>query len=115
MPLKFLGVHVFKGVYKRDYLDHLIENLTGKMDGWRSKLLNLASKTILVQDVLNSTAIHLLSVLNPKNSMCNLIQSKITCFLWDSLEVKDIIGVPRIRFINQKLFVVLGLILSMLL
>jgi hypothetical protein len=62
-PIKYLGLPLHFEKLKREDLQPLIDSLLKRVAGWRGKLLSLEAKRILIQTVMSSIPIYMLSFL----------------------------------------------------
>jgi hypothetical protein len=60
-PIKYLGFPLHFEKLKRKDLQHLIDSLLKRMTGWRGKLLSLEARGLLIQTVLASIPIYMLT------------------------------------------------------
>jgi hypothetical protein len=60
-PIKYLGLSLHFEKLKMEDLQHLIDSLLKRMIGWRGKLLSLEARRLLIQTVLVSIPIYMLS------------------------------------------------------
>jgi hypothetical protein len=65
----YLGLPLHFSKLKREDLQPLVDSLLSRMAGWRGKLLSLEAKRILIQTVLSSIPVYMLSFLNSQNGL----------------------------------------------
>jgi hypothetical protein len=60
-PIKYLGLPLHFEKLKREELQPLVDSLLKRLSGWRGKLLSLEARRLLIQTVLASIPIYMLS------------------------------------------------------
>lgn len=83
LPTKYLGAPLIQGRVKIIYFDELLTKLKLKIDGWMRNLLSFAGRITLVQSVLNSMSLHVMTVLPVPKTVLHKMESLIVSFLWD--------------------------------
>ncbi|GAV89340.1 hypothetical protein CFOL_v3_32757 [Cephalotus follicularis] len=96
MPIKYLGIPLFKGRAQSCFFDDLVERISSRIQNWKSKLLSFGGKLTLIKSVLCSMPIHILSLLNVPKKVTNRIQKILANFLWSSQ------GNNRIHWISWR-------------
>ena len=89
LPFSYLGCTIFKGISKQVYYDGLVQKIQNRVEGWRSKLLSLGGKLILIKQVLSSIPIHNLSVFDVPAIVLDRIDRLFAIFLWGDQEVSQ--------------------------
>jgi hypothetical protein len=85
-PLKYLGVLLHFGKLCKQDLQPLIDSIIKRIAGWRGRLLNHASRLVLISSCLASIPIYLLSVLKFPKWAVTAINSQMSHCLWDNYE-----------------------------
>ena len=81
-PSKYLGVNFkLRGNRISDFQD-LIDKISSKLQGWKSKLLSQAGRLTLISLVLNSIPIYTFSVFKVPETVCKRLDSLINAFWW---------------------------------
>jgi hypothetical protein len=62
-PIKYLGIRLHFQKLRREDLHPLVDKIIKRIVGWRGKLLNKASRIILIKACLASIPIYLVSFL----------------------------------------------------
>jgi hypothetical protein len=93
--VKYLGFPLHFSKLKREDLQPLIDNLLGRMAGWRGKLLSMEAKRILIQSVLSSIPIYMLSLFKFLKWALDLINTQIANCMWN-----DVDGNKKIHLAN---------------
>lgn len=84
LPIKYLGVPLFKGRAKLDYFMELEANFTKRISGWRSRLLSFGGKLTLLKSVLTAVPIHSLSIIKAPRTLFKRLDKYMANFLWNS-------------------------------
>lgn len=63
LPIKYLGVPLFKGRAKLEYFLELEANFNKRISGWKGCLLSFGGKLTLIKSVLTALPIHSLSII----------------------------------------------------
>lgn len=79
---KYLGVSIFQGSWKVEHFEELVNKATNKIDGWATKLLSKGCKVILINYVLGSIPIYMLSAYLVPLVMLEKLESRYYSFLW---------------------------------
>jgi hypothetical protein len=85
-PLKYLGVPLHFGKLCKQDLQPLIDSIIKRIAGWRGRLLNHASRLVLISSCLASIPIYLLSVLEFLKWAMPTINLQMSHCLWDNYE-----------------------------
>jgi hypothetical protein len=119
-PIKYLGVPLHFGKLRKEDLQPLIDNIIKRIAGWRGRLLNHASRLVLIKSCLASIPIYLLSFFKFPKWDVKAINSQMAHCLWDNYEGHhkyhlanwDLVsmkhdfgglGIPNIRDLNISL------------
>ncbi|TXG56159.1 hypothetical protein EZV62_017472 [Acer yangbiense] len=82
-PFIYLGVLIVDGKLKVGQFDPLIQKISKKIEGWKSRLLSQGGRLVLLRHVLSSMSLHLLSVLNtPKSVFFFFFKSRYVLFFF---------------------------------
>jgi hypothetical protein len=85
-PVKYLGLPLYFNKLKREDLQPLVDNLLSRMAGWRGKILSTEAKIILIQTILSSIPIYMLSIFRFPKWVLDLINTKIANCMWDDVD-----------------------------
>ncbi|KAL7160678.1 hypothetical protein ABFS83_01G113200 [Erythranthe nasuta] len=86
LPLKYLGVPIYKGRCLVKHFDYLIQQVQHRLAGWQSKLLSFGGRMTLVRSVLFSLPTHTLSsAVVPKQTLVRM-ERLFRKFLWGKYE-----------------------------
>jgi hypothetical protein len=85
-PIKYLGLALHFEKLKREELQPLIDNLLKRLSGWRGKLLSLEARRLLIQTVLASIPIYMLSFFKFPKWALKLINTQLSNCLWSDEE-----------------------------
>lgn len=80
-PVTYLGIPIVLGRLRLVHLQPVHDKAVSKMSGWQCKLLNPGGHRILVQSVLSSLPVYLLTVIKPPKKFIKNFD-KIRRFLW---------------------------------
>lgn len=83
LPIKYLGTPLIQGRIKITYFDELLQKLKQKISGWMRNLLSFAGRVTLVQSVLSSMSLHVMTVLPVPKTVLHKMESLIANFLWN--------------------------------
>lgn len=72
-PIKYLGCNLFNGRKRIHYFHDLIDNVEGKLAGWKAKLLSHGGRLVLIRHVLQSIPIHILAAFAPPKTILHKI------------------------------------------
>ena len=81
-PLTYLGCPIIRGRVKLIYFEELLTKFQNKLMGWYAKFLSNAGRVVLINSVLSSIPIHLLSVLNLPRGIIAKLNSAMANFFW---------------------------------
>jgi hypothetical protein len=81
-PIKYLGLPLHFEKLKSEDLQPLIDSLLKRMTGWRGKLLSLEARRLLIQTVLASIPIYMLSFFIFPKWALKLINTQLANCLW---------------------------------
>jgi len=59
---KYLGLPAMVGTDRSDYFRHLIDRVSGRINGWREKLLSLGGKEILIKSIAQAVPVYAMMV-----------------------------------------------------
>ncbi|KAK3188861.1 hypothetical protein Dsin_028422 [Dipteronia sinensis] len=76
-PFTYLGVPIVDGKLRVSQFDPLIQKISKKVEGWKSRLLSQGGRLVLLRHVLSSMPLHLLSFLNTPKIVFKKIQVPI--------------------------------------
>jgi len=97
LPFNYLGVFLFKGMVKSIYFNKLFDNITNKINNWKSKLLSPSGKLTLINSVLASIHLHSLACIKAPKGVINSIHKWMADFFWNNKDQKSKISSENIR------------------
>ncbi|XP_075075707.1 uncharacterized protein LOC142162797 [Nicotiana tabacum] len=68
-PIIYLGCPIFYAKRKLEFYQPLITKVMDKLQSWQGKLLSVGGRAVLISQVLQSMPMHLLSAVNPPNTV----------------------------------------------
>ncbi|XP_019251036.1 PREDICTED: uncharacterized protein LOC109229948 [Nicotiana attenuata] len=83
-PFTYLGCPIFYSRRRMDYYEDLITKVKDKLQTWKGKLLSVGGRAVLINSVLQSMPIHLLSAVNPPAYVINRLHKIFARFFWSS-------------------------------
>ncbi|KAL0909402.1 hypothetical protein M5K25_020266 [Dendrobium thyrsiflorum] len=89
LPLKYLGVQLFKGRKRSFLFDDLISAISKKLLSWDSSFLSFGGRLTLIKSVLCSLPVFSFQTLKPTFSVCNRIEKLINKFFWRGMAVNS--------------------------
>ncbi|XP_073051335.1 uncharacterized protein [Primulina eburnea] len=84
LPLKYLGVPLFRGNRKSTLFEPLLMSVRKKLEGWESRTLSPGSRMTLLRSVLLSMPINLFQVIQPPLAVIEKLELIFNGFLWGS-------------------------------
>lgn len=81
-PLNYLGIPIVLGRLRLMHIQTVHDKVVGRMSGWQCKLLNPGGRRVLVQSVLSSIPVYLLTVLKPPKKFIKNLDKERRRFLW---------------------------------
>ncbi|XP_049414633.1 uncharacterized protein LOC125877356 [Solanum stenotomum] len=85
-PLTYLGCPIGHAKKKKVHYSELIKKIQCKLQVWKGRLLSFGGKAVLINHVLQSIPIYLLSVVCPPKCVIHDIHRIFAKFLWNSKE-----------------------------
>ncbi|KAL0915057.1 hypothetical protein M5K25_015457 [Dendrobium thyrsiflorum] len=82
LPIKYLGIPLYKGRKKCFLFDELIKSINNKLNSWEFNFLSFGGRLILIKSVLCSLPIYIFQCLQPPKSITNKIEKKFNNFFW---------------------------------
>lgn len=80
----YLGCPVFYGRGKNVYFEEILRKISRRIFSWHNKLLSYGGRQILINHVLQSIPVYLLTVMNPPKRVIEKIHQLFAKFLWSS-------------------------------
>ncbi|XP_070049105.1 uncharacterized protein [Nicotiana tomentosiformis] len=71
---------------RKDYYEDLIKKVKAKLHSWKGKFFSFGGKATLISSVLQSMPVHMLSVLDPPNSILGYLHKTFSRFFWSTKE-----------------------------
>lgn len=81
-PGKYLGIPLQWGRISEKTYSELLEKLSNRMAGWKSKSLNIAGRSVLIKSVLDPVSNHVMSMLKLPKGLINKIDKFRKKILW---------------------------------
>jgi hypothetical protein len=85
-PIKYIGVPLHFGKLNKEDIQRLIDSIIKRIVGWHGRLLNHASRLLLIRSCLASIPIYLLSFLKFPKWAVKAINSQMAHCLWANYE-----------------------------
>ncbi|XP_060183463.1 uncharacterized protein LOC132613456 [Lycium barbarum] len=85
-PLTYLGCPIFHLRRKKGYYNDLIKKVKNKLQNWKGKLLSFGGKAVLINSVLQSIPIYMLSTVVPTKYTINELHKIFARFYWSTKE-----------------------------
>ena len=92
---KYLGIPSIIGRINLGTFQHLLDQIEGRLEGWKSKNLTLVVRIILAKFVLTATPSYSMQSTLLPVSLCNNIDKRVRNFLWGSSHEKRRIHVAN--------------------
>jgi hypothetical protein len=105
---KHLGLPILFGRSKQSSFLDILQKVQGKIEGWRSKTLSQARKSVLIKVVTSSIPSYAMSSFMFLDILCHRLDNAFRNFWWGFLKVKLIILFLnlRVRFVCLTIKVV---------
>lgn len=87
-PFTYLGCPVYYGRKCSIYFEDLIRKIARRIFSWKNRLLSYRGKYILINHVLQSIPIHMLSALTPPKGVIKKMHQLFVKFFWGPLVMK---------------------------
>ncbi|XP_073037089.1 uncharacterized protein [Primulina eburnea] len=84
LPLKYLGVPLFRGNRTCSLFEPLLQSVRRKLEGWELRTLSPGSRMTLIRSVLLSMPIYLFQVVQPPLAVMEKLERVFNAFLWGS-------------------------------
>ncbi|XP_075521602.1 uncharacterized protein LOC142554810 [Primulina tabacum] len=84
LPLKYLGVPLFRGNRVCSLFEHLLQSVRRKLEGWEIRTLSPGSRITFIRSVLLSMPIYLFQVVQPPLAVMEKLELVFNAFLWRS-------------------------------
>ena len=88
-PIKYLGCPLFVGRKVCSLFTGMVDSITARIKSWSSKWLSFGGRLVLLNSVLLSLPVYLLSVMNPPKGVISTIHRVLGNFLWGSADGKQ--------------------------
>lgn len=82
LPFRYLGVPLFKGRIRSEYLFELTNSILSRIEGWKARSLSFGGKVTLIKSVLCSITVHSLTLLAPPKPFLRMLEKLLATFLW---------------------------------
>ncbi|XP_073037149.1 uncharacterized protein [Primulina eburnea] len=84
LPLKYLGVPLYRGNRTCSLFEPLLQSVCRKLEGWETRTLSPGSRMTLIRSVLLSMPIYLFQVVQPPLAVMEKLERAFNAFLWGS-------------------------------
>ncbi|XP_060210567.1 uncharacterized protein LOC132637503 [Lycium barbarum] len=81
-PFTYFGCPVFYGRRKLIYYEDLIKKLTKRIFSWQNRLLSFGGRYVLVNHVLQTMPVYLMSAMNPPSGVIKQLHKIFAKFFW---------------------------------
>ncbi|XP_060180862.1 uncharacterized protein LOC132610560 [Lycium barbarum] len=85
-PFTYLGCPVTHSRKRKVDYDDLIKKVQNRLQTWKGRLLSFGGKAVLINNVLMSMPIHLLSAIKPPKCVINDMHKSFSSFFWNNSE-----------------------------
>ncbi|XP_059289891.1 uncharacterized protein LOC132043417 [Lycium ferocissimum] len=83
-PFKYLGCPIFHFRKRKFYYYDLIKRVNDRLQNWKGKLLSFGGKAVLINSVLQSMPMYLLSAMAPTTYTLNELHKIFARFYWSN-------------------------------
>ncbi|XP_073062068.1 uncharacterized protein [Primulina eburnea] len=84
LPIKYLGVPLFRGNRTCSLFEPLLQSVRRRLEGWEIRTLSPGSRMTLIRSVLLSMPIYLFQVVQPPLAVMEKLERAFNAFLWGS-------------------------------
>ncbi|XP_073315708.1 uncharacterized protein [Primulina huaijiensis] len=84
LPIKYLGVPLFRGNRTCSLFEPLLQSVRRRLEGWEIRTLSPGSRMTLIRSVLLSMLIYLFQVVQPPLAVMEKLERGFNAFLWGS-------------------------------
>lgn len=81
---KYLGMPILQKKINKDTFGEVLERMSSRLAGWKSKMLSFAGRVTLTKAVLATILVHSMSTIALPSSMLNNMDKISRSFLWGS-------------------------------
>ncbi|XP_060211780.1 uncharacterized protein LOC132639344 [Lycium barbarum] len=85
-PFKYLGCPIFHSRKRKVYYNDLIKRVKDRLQNWKGRLLSFGGKSVLINSVLQSMPMYLLSAMEPTKYTVNELHKIFARFYWSNKE-----------------------------
>ncbi|XP_059310014.1 uncharacterized protein LOC132061173 [Lycium ferocissimum] len=85
-PFKYLGCPIFYSRKRKVYYNDLIKRVKDRLQNWKGRLLSFGGKVVLINSVLQSMPMYLLSAMAPTKYTLNELHKIFARFYWSNNE-----------------------------
>jgi hypothetical protein len=85
-PFKYLGIPLHYEKLKKEDIQPVVDEVMGRIPGWRGKLLSYSVRLTLLKACLASILIYLMSIIGFPKRVIEGINSQMSNFFWNDLE-----------------------------
>lgn len=78
----YLGVPIFCGALKIEYLAPIADSILDKFNRWRRHTLSLAGRRCLINSVIASSLVHTMMIYRWPRTLLQRLEVAIRCYLW---------------------------------
>ncbi|XP_073033924.1 uncharacterized protein [Primulina eburnea] len=82
LPLKYLGVPLYRGNRTCSLFEPLLQSVRRKLEGWEIRTLSPGSRMTLIRSVLLSMPIYFFQVVQPPLAVMEKLERAFNAFLW---------------------------------
>jgi len=84
--LTYLGCPIGHARKRKSHFSDIMKKVQSKIQAWKGKLLSFGGKSVLINNVLQSIPIYLLSAITPPKCVIHDLHKLFAKFLWNSKE-----------------------------
>ena len=78
---RYLGTPSITGRMKMDTFHHILDRIEGRLEGWKTKHLTLAGRTVLAKAVISATPFYSMQFTLLPKTLCDNIDKKVRNFI----------------------------------
>ncbi|XP_060182300.1 uncharacterized protein LOC132611964 [Lycium barbarum] len=83
-PFTYLGCPIFYSKRRKEYYNSTLMKIMNRLQSWKGKMLSFGGRTVLIKHVLQGMSIHLLSAMNPPDSVIKQMHKMFAEFFWSN-------------------------------
>lgn len=88
-PFIYLGYPIYVGRKRAIYFQTMVDKISSYISSWQNNFLNMGGHLILIEYVLSSIPVHILSAISPPKQVIHELDWIFSKFLWGQHEQEE--------------------------